>query len=157
MRSVSSVGSIGVSSQPITINTTIMITFSRLSDQSSLPLISRMLINSVSEGLNGVQVECVAAPKEATTTVHIIGGRLPWLVNLHSTLPQFPMTMLTLLIHLISSNSDTHDLIFRHTRCRTEYSITPRTIYKQQRHGYFGVDSFKFTKLLSAATTECQC
>ena len=76
-RSVSSVGSTGVISQPFTINSTIMITFSRLSNQSSLPLISRMLINSVSEGLNRVQVECVAAPEVATTTVHIIGGRLP--------------------------------------------------------------------------------
>ena len=74
---ITSVGSAGVISQPITINTTIMITFSRLSNQSSLPLISRMLINSVSEGLNGVQVECVAATEVATTTVHIIGGRLP--------------------------------------------------------------------------------
>ena len=72
MRTVSSVGSSGVDSQPIAINRTIMITFSRLSTQNELPLISRMLINSVSEGLNGVQVECVAAPEVATTTIHII-------------------------------------------------------------------------------------
>ena len=77
MRRVSSVGSVGVDSQPITINTTIMITFSRLSTQNGLPLMSRMLISSVSEGLNGVQVECVAATEVATTTIHIIGGRLP--------------------------------------------------------------------------------
>ena len=38
-RSVSSVGSSGVDSQPITINCTIMITFSRLSTQNELPLI----------------------------------------------------------------------------------------------------------------------
>ena len=68
MRTVSSVGSSGVDSQPITINCTIMITFSRLSTQNELPLISRMLINSVSEGLNGVQVECVVA----TTIINII-------------------------------------------------------------------------------------
>ena len=75
-RLVSSVGSRGVTSLPFTINSTITITFSRLSTQNDLPLISRMLINSVSEGLNGVQVECVAAPEVATTTIHIIGGRL---------------------------------------------------------------------------------
>ena len=100
-RTVSPVGSAGVSSQPFTINSTITITFSRLSNQSSLPLISRMLINSVSEGLNGVQVECIAEPEVATTTVHIIGGRLPWLVNLHSC-PNFLCVCLivTLLIGL---------------------------------------------------------
>ena len=76
-RSVSSVGSSGVNAQPITINRTIIITFSRLSAQNELPLISRMMINSVSEGLSGVQVECVAAPEVATTTIQIIGGRLP--------------------------------------------------------------------------------
>ena len=74
MRTVSSIGSTGVDSEPITINSTIMVTFSRLSIQNELPLISRMVINSVSEGLNGVRVECVAAPEAATTTIHIIGG-----------------------------------------------------------------------------------
>ena len=76
-RLVSSVGSSGVSSLPIIINTTIVITFSRLSNQNVLPLISRMLISNVSKGLDGVQVECVAATEVATTTIHIIGGRLP--------------------------------------------------------------------------------
>ena len=62
--------------QPLIINTTIIFTFSRLSNESDLPLISRVLINNVSEGLNGVEIQCTDARMvdSATTTIHIIGG-----------------------------------------------------------------------------------
>ena len=82
-RSVTSVGSSGVDSQPITINTTIMITFSRLSTQNELPLMSRILINFVSEGLNGTEVNCVntVTSEAATTTIHVIGGRLRTMIG----------------------------------------------------------------------------
>ena len=58
---------------PLTVNSTVF-TFSRLSIQ---PLISTMTVNSVSEGLNGVQVHCVdeEASESATTTIHIIDAR----------------------------------------------------------------------------------
>ena len=54
----------------LTFNSTTF-TFSRLSAQDSSPLISRMTISSVSEGLNGVHVSCedVAASESATTTI----------------------------------------------------------------------------------------
>ena len=73
MRTVSSGGTGGVSS-PFIINSTIEITFVRLSTQ---PLTSRMTISSVSEGLNGVRVNCidVAISESAATTIRIIGGR----------------------------------------------------------------------------------
>ena len=79
LRQVSSVGSPGVESEPIIINSTTMITFSRL---SSSPLTSRMTINPVSEGLNGSRVNCVdgETSESATTTILIIGGRLSWLI-----------------------------------------------------------------------------
>ena len=54
-------------------------TFSRLSAQYDSPLMSRLTINPVSEGLNGVRVNCedVEASESATTTIQIIdaGGR----------------------------------------------------------------------------------
>ena len=78
-RSVTSVGPSGlVNSQPLTINSTIVFTFSRLSSRDDLPLVSGMTINSVSEGLNGVAVNCtdVSTTESATSTIHIIGGRL---------------------------------------------------------------------------------
>ena len=63
---------------PLTVNSTTF-TLSRLSAQDSLPLISRMTINHVSEGLNGVAVSCVdvAASESAATTIQIVdsGGR----------------------------------------------------------------------------------
>jgi hypothetical protein len=52
-------------------------TILRSSAQDITPLISRMIINPVSEGLNGVQVTChdVEAPESAAvTTIQIIGG-----------------------------------------------------------------------------------
>ena len=75
-RTIQSTGSSGVDPRALTINTTIMVTFSRLSTQNSLPLMSRMLINRVSKGLNGTEVECVniVTSEVATTTIHIIGG-----------------------------------------------------------------------------------
>ena len=73
-RSVSSGGSAGVDSQPLIINSTIAFTFSRLSTRDSLPLISRMTISHVSEGLNGTRVNCLDSitSESATTTIHII-------------------------------------------------------------------------------------
>ena len=70
MRTVSS----GGVSSPFIINSTIEITFVRLSTQ---PLTSRMTISSVTEGLNGVRVNCidVAISESAATTIRIIGGR----------------------------------------------------------------------------------
>ena len=60
---------------PIPVNSTIF-TFSRLSTQ---PLTSTMTISSVSEGLNGIQVNCVdiESSESAATTIRIIadGGR----------------------------------------------------------------------------------
>ena len=64
-------------------------TFSRLSTQ---PLMSRMTITPVSEGLNGVQVSCIdrVTSESATTTIRIIdarpGGRK--LATLHSLMPK---------------------------------------------------------------------
>jgi hypothetical protein len=62
---------------PLTVNSTTF-TVSRLSAQDSSPLISRMTINPVSEGLEGVAVSCVdvAASESVTTTIQIvdIGG-----------------------------------------------------------------------------------
>ena len=77
MQTVTSDGPAGVDSDPITINSTIMVSFSRDSSQGSLPLISRMTINPVSDGLNGVDVKCTdrVTSESATTTILIIGGR----------------------------------------------------------------------------------
>ena len=78
MRSVTSVGPDGlVNSQPLTINSTIVFTFSRLSLQDNLPLISGLIISNVSEGLNGVQVNCldVTSSNSTETTILIVGGR----------------------------------------------------------------------------------
>ena len=73
-RSVSSGGPTGVDSQPLIINSTILFTYSRLSTRDSLPLISRMTINPVNEGLNGTRVNCFNSitSESATTTIHII-------------------------------------------------------------------------------------
>ena len=71
-----------VNPQPQTINSTIMLTFSRLSTQDDLPLISRVVINNVSEGLNGLEMHCTDAGMidSATTTIQIMGGK-PLLSN----------------------------------------------------------------------------
>ena len=43
--------------QPLTINSTVVIfTFSRHSAERDLPLISRVIIENISEGLNGVEI-----------------------------------------------------------------------------------------------------
>ena len=78
MRSVQSVGPAGVNTQPLIINSTVMFTFSRLSTRDNLPLISRLIISNVSEGLNGVEISCTdaAMSDSATTAIHIVGGRL---------------------------------------------------------------------------------
>ena len=75
-RSVSSHGPIGVDSQPLIINSTVRFTFSRLSSQNIFPLISRMTINPMTEGLNGTRVNCLdgITSEQAATTIHIISG-----------------------------------------------------------------------------------
>ena len=76
---IQSTGPIGVlNPQPLTINSTTIFTFSRLSNSNDLPLISRVIINNVSKGLNGVEINCTDARmvNSATTTIHIIGGKL---------------------------------------------------------------------------------
>ena len=62
----------------LTINTS-TITISRLSDQGSSLLISRMVVSPVSNGLNGTVVKCFEGGSSstepvATTTIYIIGG-----------------------------------------------------------------------------------
>ena len=60
---------------PITVNSTTF-TFSRLSTQ---PLTSTMTVSAVSDGLNGVQVNCIDAETSESTSTTIrlvnIGGR----------------------------------------------------------------------------------
>ena len=77
MPTVVSAGPSGVP-PPLTVNST-RFTYSRLSARDRLPLISRMLISSVSEGLNGVEVNCIdialAASESATTTIRTISAR----------------------------------------------------------------------------------
>ena len=62
----------------------------RLSAQDITPLVSRMIINPVSEGLNGVQVTCEdrISNSAAITTIQIIGGAggnfqgvVPWMIR----------------------------------------------------------------------------
>ena len=80
---VSSAGTTGVNSDTLIINS-VTFTVSRLSIEGSSPLISRMTVNPVSEGLNGSEVNCVdtLTSESARTTILIIGGRLSnrWLV-----------------------------------------------------------------------------
>lgn len=66
----------------VIVNSTTFTTL-RLSAQDATPLMSRMIINPVSEGLNGVQVACIdaeayynsmAAMATAVTTIQIIRG-----------------------------------------------------------------------------------
>ena len=63
---------------PVTVNSTTF-TVSRLSALDSSTLISRMTINRVSEGLNGVTMSCVdvMSSESANTTIRIVnaGGR----------------------------------------------------------------------------------
>ena len=70
-------------------------TILRLSAQDTTPLMSRMIINPVSEGLNGVQVTCIDAEAyynsmaaTAATTIQIIRGAggnfhgvTPWMIR----------------------------------------------------------------------------
>ena len=69
--------SIGPSGEigPIMINNSTSI-FSRLSGDDSLPLISRMIVNSVTSGLNGTVVNCFEGSTSiysvSTTTIRII-------------------------------------------------------------------------------------
>ena len=73
----SHVTSLGISGTPpsLTISNS-MITFSRLSGQGSSPLISRIVVNPVSSGLNGTVMKCFEGisltDSVATTTIRII-------------------------------------------------------------------------------------
>lgn len=75
-RSFSSIGASNYT-ELLRVNST-MFTFSRRSAQGNLPLISRLLIQPVSEGLNRTEVNCVdvITSESAVTTIHIIGGKL---------------------------------------------------------------------------------
>ena len=74
MSDVTSDGPGGVAS-PVMVNSTTF-TFFRLSAHDHSPLISRMTIIPVSEGLNGVEISCidVAATESAATTIQIVGA-----------------------------------------------------------------------------------
>jgi hypothetical protein len=70
---VSSIGMSGVPLEPLIIGTS-TITFSRLSGQNVLPLISRVTVSPVSSSLNGTVVSCFDLDTNlfATTTIQII-------------------------------------------------------------------------------------
>ena len=48
------------------------LTFSRISSQNSLPLVSRLLISAVSDHLNGTKVKCVNSLTSETSSVTVI-------------------------------------------------------------------------------------
>ena len=72
---VSSIGASGIP-MPLMIGRS-TITFSRLSGQNVLPLISRITISPVSRGLNGTVVSCIELDTNlvATTTIQIIDSQ----------------------------------------------------------------------------------
>ena len=72
---VTSIGMTGIP-QPLMISSS-MITFSRLSGQNVLPLISRVTIDPVSSDLNGTVVNCVEGMNSlvATTIIKIIDSQ----------------------------------------------------------------------------------
>ena len=55
-----------------------ILTFSRISDENGLPLVSRLLISPVNENLNGTKViyEDVASSLQSTTTMTIVWDSL---------------------------------------------------------------------------------
>ena len=81
---VTSAGTSGVP-QPLTVGVS-MVTFSRLSGQDSLPLVSRAVVSPVSSSLNGTVVNCFEGVSStnsvATTNIRIIDfadqfGKIP--------------------------------------------------------------------------------
>ena len=63
----------------LTINNNILLTFSRISNEGVSPLVSRLLINPVSESLNGAKVICKAeqmSSLQSTTTITVIRDSL---------------------------------------------------------------------------------
>ena len=76
-RPITFLGASGIPTSPLTISTS-TITFSRLSGQGSLPLVSRIVVSPVSSGLNGTVVNCfegsTSTDSVAATTIYIIGG-----------------------------------------------------------------------------------
>jgi hypothetical protein len=72
-RPVTSIGVSGIPTSPLSIGTS-TITFSRLSGQNILPLVSRITISPISSALNGTVVSCFELDTNlvATTTIQII-------------------------------------------------------------------------------------
>ena len=83
---IQSLGPTGLlnSQEQLTLNSTVIFTFSRHSAERDLPLISRVIIENVSEGLNGVEIQCTDAGmiNSATITIQIIGGKPPSIIAL---------------------------------------------------------------------------
>ena len=61
------------------VNSTISFNFSRVSSEDSLPLISRLLISPVSDGLNGSSVSCmdIATSESMSTSINVIDNIQP--------------------------------------------------------------------------------
>ena len=69
---VTALGMSGIPAGPVSVSTS-MITFSRLSGQNDLSLVSVIRVNSVSRDLNGTVVNCIDdTDSVATTTIIII-------------------------------------------------------------------------------------
>ena len=129
-------GSSGV--QPPRMANSTRFTFSRLSIQ---PLTSTMTINNVSEGLNGVQMNCVdvETSESATTTIQIVDARGRNYKNM---------------MMLIMGSWNSFCFLCTHFRCTDfNYSITFGSTYEGKDHSFVGVDCFTF---LSTAARECQ-
>ena len=69
----------GNQSSHLLVNSTISLIFTRVSSEDSLPLISRLLISPVSDGLNGSSVNCmdVATSESMSTSINVIDNIQP--------------------------------------------------------------------------------
>ena len=58
---------------PVMINSTLF-TFSRISPRGNLPLVSRLLINPITTGLNGIVINCtdVSTMETASATIYVV-------------------------------------------------------------------------------------
>ena len=72
-RGVRSDGQTDLQTSHLMINNSIL-TFSRISDENGLPLVSRLLISPVNENLNGTKVICedVASSLQSTNTITVV-------------------------------------------------------------------------------------
>ena len=77
-RAISSGGSDNQTTHQL-VNSTIFLNFSRVSSEDSLPLISRLLISPVSDGLNGSSVSCmdIATSESVSTSINVIDNIQP--------------------------------------------------------------------------------